>query len=102
MSRAAAWQGESGGEAEAGKASSAGCGRARWNTTSKSLVTFTSLTFLYQPSRGFLRRLSFVLPCKRSIVHFTSLAVNGLPSCHFTPWRSLKVSSVRSSFHDQL
>src|SRR5712671_1321790 len=31
-----------------------------------------------------------------------SAAVNGLPSCHLTPCRSLKVSSVPSSLHDQL
>src|SRR5258708_21692610 len=37
-----------------------------------------------------------------SQVHLTSLAVNGLPSCHLTPWRSGKVSSVPSSLHDQL
>src|SRR5206468_2692313 len=35
-------------------------------------------------------------------VHLTSLAVNGLPSCHVMPWRSGKVSSVPSSLHDQL
>ena len=34
-------------------------------------------------------------------MHFTSLAVNGLPSCHLTPWRNGRVSSVPSSFHDQ-
>ena len=33
-------------------------------------------------------------------MHFTSAAVNGLPSCHFTPSRSLNVSAVPSSFHD--
>src|SRR5689334_9254308 len=38
----------------------------------------------------------------RSQVHSTSRAVNGLPSCHLTPWRSGKVNSVPSSFHDQL
>src|SRR6266436_760398 len=37
-----------------------------------------------------------------SQVHLTSLAVNGLPSGHLTPWRSGKVSSVPSSLHDQL
>src|SRR5262245_39054045 len=37
-----------------------------------------------------------------SQVHLTSLAVNGLPSCHLTSWRSGKVSSVPSSLHDQL
>jgi hypothetical protein len=35
-------------------------------------------------------------------VHLTSLAVNGLPSRHLTPWRKGRVSSVPSSFHDQL
>src|SRR5438067_12405083 len=35
-------------------------------------------------------------------VHLTSAAVNGLPSCHLTPSRSLKVSSFPSSLHDQL
>ena len=35
------------------------------------------------------------------MVHLTSAAVNGLPSCHLTPRRSGKVSSVPSSFHAQ-
>ena len=35
-------------------------------------------------------------------MHLTSAAVNGLPSCHLTPSRSLKVSAVWSSFHAQL
>jgi hypothetical protein len=30
-------------------------------------------------------------------VHLTSAAVNGLPSCHLMPWRSLKVSRVLPS-----
>src|SRR5207237_6656803 len=34
--------------------------------------------------------------------HFTSLAVNGLPSCHLMPWRNLNVSALPSSLHDQL
>src|SRR5690242_14670221 len=33
------------------------------------------------------------LPVIRSQVHLTSAAMNGLPSCHLTPSRSLKVSS---------
>ncbi len=48
------------------------------------------------------RSFSLALPVRRSQVHLTSAAVNGLPSCHLTPWRSGKVSSVPSSFHDQL
>jgi hypothetical protein len=35
-------------------------------------------------------------------VHCTSFAVNGLPSCHLTPWRSLSVSFVRVSSQAQL
>src|SRR5262249_34843410 len=81
-------------------ASNAGCDRLRWKLTAKSPSTFTSLTLEYQPSRGFLRSPSLALPVSRSIVHLTSLAVNGLPSCHFTPSRSLNLSSVLSSFHD--
>src|ERR1700730_771210 len=42
------------------------------------------------------------MPSSRSQVHLTSLAVNGLPSCHLTPWRNGKVSSLPSSLHDQL
>src|SRR4029077_9677440 len=42
------------------------------------------------------------LPVSRSQVHLTSLAMNGLPSCHLTPWRHRKVSSVPSSLPDQL
>ena len=34
-----------------------------------------------------------------SQVHFTSAEVNGLPSCHFTPWRKVKVRAVPSSLH---
>src|SRR5438093_6827655 len=49
-----------------------------------------------------MRSFSLALPARRSQVHLTSLAVNGLPSCHLTPWRSGKVSSVPSSLHDQL
>ena len=35
-------------------------------------------------------------------MHFTSLAVNGLPSCQVTPWRSLKMSERLSLLHSQL
>src|ERR1700674_5223439 len=49
-----------------------------------------------------MRSFSLALPVNRSQVHLTSLAVNGLPSCHLTPWRNGNVSSVPSSFHDQL
>src|SRR5437667_7372599 len=49
-----------------------------------------------------MRSFSFALPLSRSQVHLTSWAVNGLPSCHLTPWRSGKVNSVPSSLEDQL
>src|SRR6516165_6133391 len=42
--------------------------------------------------RGLRRRFSADLPVSRSQVHFTSLAMNGLPSCRLTPWRNGKVS----------
>src|ERR1700732_3792970 len=56
---------------------------------------------LYQDLRGLRRSFSVALPVSRSQVHWTSLAVKGLPSCHVTPWRSGSVNSVPSSFHDQ-
>jgi len=49
-----------------------------------------------------MRSFSADFPVNKSQVHLTSLAVKGLPSCHFTPWRSGIVSSAPSSFHDQL
>src|SRR5215510_8896056 len=61
----------------------------------------TSSRFLYQDLRGLRRSLFSDLPVSRSQVHLTSLAVNGLPSCHLTPSRSGKISSVPSSLHDQ-
>src|SRR5215831_5385559 len=49
-----------------------------------------------------MRNLSLPRPISRSQVHLTSAAVKGLPSCHLTPWRNGKVSSLPSSLHDQL
>src|SRR2546421_8464621 len=83
-------------------ASSDDCGRLRWTVASVSPLTLISVTLAYQSLRGFLRNFCSETPRSMSQVHFTSLAVNGLPSCHFTPWRSGKVSSVPSSLHDQL
>jgi len=40
-------------------------------------------------------------PRRMDTVHWTSLALKGLPSCHFTPSCRRNVSSVLSSFHDQ-
>src|SRR5947209_9282508 len=79
-----------------------GCGRFRLKVTSASPFVVISATLLYQVSRGFLRSLSLLLAINRSNVHFTSAAVNGLPSCHLTPERSLNISFVWSSLNDQL
>src|SRR5215469_15862321 len=49
-----------------------------------------------------MRSFSLPTPISRSQVHLTSAAVNGLPSCHLTPWRKGKVSSLPSSLHAQL
>src|SRR5262249_16694128 len=46
-----------------------------------------------------MRNLSASIPRSRSHVHLTSAAVNALPSCHLTPCRSGKVSSLPSSLH---
>src|SRR3954468_11592622 len=63
----------------------------------------TSCNFVYQTRRGFLRKsCTSLLPISIRQVHCTSLAVNGLPSCHFTPCRSLKVSLVLVESQDQL
>src|SRR5712671_6366582 len=66
-------------------------------------MTLTSFSFVYQTFRG-LRLKSRVSPLPISIrqVHCTSFAVNGWPSCHFTPCRSLKVSLVLVWSQDQL
>src|SRR3981081_3194997 len=63
----------------------------------------TSRSFVYQTLRG-LRLKSWVslLPISIRQVHCTSLAVNGAPSCHFTPCRNLKVSLVLVESQDQL
>src|SRR6185312_11647885 len=65
--------------------------------TSKSLCVVTDSIFSYQDLRGLTRSLSLPSPISRSQVHLTSAAVNGLPSCHFTPLCSGKISSLPSS-----
>src|SRR6476620_4552942 len=82
-----------------------GCGRPRTKVTSKSPLVFTSLRLEYQSFLGFLRTSD--LPSgawseSESQVHLTSAEVNGLPSCHFTPCRSLKVSVLLSLTQAQL
>src|SRR6516225_3333317 len=66
----------------------------------ESPFVVTSSRLRYQALRGSRRNLSLVLPAIRSQVHFTSALVNGLPSCHLTPSRRRKASSVLSSSHD--
>jgi hypothetical protein len=51
-------------------------------------LALTSARLRYHDLRGLRRGLSVDLPVKRSQVHLTSLAVNGLPSCHLTPSRN--------------
>jgi len=50
--------------------------------------------------RGLARNWPLPRPRIRFHVHWTSVAVKGLPSCHFTPSRIRKVSAVPSAFHD--
>src|SRR6266446_4569690 len=88
-----------GDNADARTAINAGCGRFRRKVTSKSPLVVTSSRLRYQGLRGLTRSFSFDLPVKRSQVHLTSFAVNGLASCQVMPWRSGNVSSVPSSFH---
>jgi hypothetical protein len=71
------------------------------NVTCKSPSGTTDSTFVNQSLRGFLRNLFCDVPASISKVHFTSALVNGLPSCHFTPSRSLKVSALPSGLQDQ-
>src|SRR5262249_20612061 len=89
-----------GDKAEASRARKAGCGRLRWKVTSKSRLTVTSCRLRYHGLRGLRRSFSLDFAVTRSHVHLTSRAVNGVPSCHLTPWRNRNVSSVPSSFHD--
>src|SRR5260370_18916185 len=84
--------------APASMVSTEGCGRPRWKVTSRSPFTVTSLRLNHHDFRGFLRSLDSGL-IRMFQVHFTSALVKGLPSCHLTPSRSLKVSSVLSAFH---
>src|SRR5205814_5011612 len=81
----------------------AGCGRFNTKVTSWSPFVVTSSRLRYQALRGLTRSFSAVFPCSISQVHLTSLAVNGLPSCHLTPCFSLKISlRPVSSSHAQL
>ena len=72
------------------------------NVASSSPLVTISERLRYQVSRGLRRSFSLPRPSSMSQVHLTSAAVKGLPSCHLTPWRSLNVSAVPSSFQAQL
>src|SRR6516164_1712588 len=72
----------------------AGCARFSTNVTALSPFATTSSRLRYQALRGLSRNFSGDLPVSRSQVHLISAAVKGLPSCHLTPCRSLKVSLV--------
>src|SRR5688572_32416043 len=78
--------------------STEGCGRLRRKVTSRSPLVVTSLRLNHHDLRGFLRSFDS-LAISMSQVHFTSALVKGLPSCHFTPSRSLKVRSLPSLLH---
>src|ERR1044072_7149547 len=97
--RGGTWQGYIGEKPEASRPSNAGCGAFSLKTASLSPLTVTLSTLAYQPLRKLTLKFSGALPCRRSIVHFTSAAVKGLPSCHFTPLRKVKVSVLPSSLH---
>src|SRR5205809_7239310 len=63
----------------------------------------TSCSFVYQTFRGLrLKSCVSAFPISMRQVHCTSFAVNGWPSCHFTPCRSLNVSLVLVKSQDQL
>src|SRR5256885_5643134 len=69
---------------------------------SKSPLVVTFSTLAYQPLRKLTLKLSLAVPASSSKVHLTSAAVNGLPSCHFTPSRSAKVRVLPSSLQVHL
>src|SRR3546814_9033896 len=94
---AGTWQGYTGEKPEASIARIDACGLFRTKETSRSPFGTTSLRLWYQILRGFWRSLLSPLSRMRSHVHLTSAEVKGLPSCHLTPWRSLKVNFVASS-----
>ena len=71
----------------------------RLKVASRSPFTVTLSTLAYQPLRKLTLKFSGAVPASRSIVHFTSAAVKGLPSCHVTPLRSAKLSFLPSSLH---
>src|ERR1044071_6440832 len=104
MTRSGTWQEENGEEPAARIDRNDGCGRPKVKVTSLSPLVVTSFRLTYQILRGFLRMISDLSspPISASKVHFTSFDVKGLPSCHFTPERSLKVSLVLLSSHAQL
>src|SRR3974390_1296966 len=61
-----------------------------------------SLILNHQVLRGFFRIFDSVFPVTVSKVHFTSVLVNGSPSCHFTPFCNCMVKVRPSPLHFQL
>src|SRR4029450_3214486 len=99
ISRGETWHGYIGEKPEASRPSNAGCGAFSLKAASLSPLAVTQSTLAYQPLRKLTLKFSGALPCRRSMVHFTSAAVNGLPSCHLTPLRKAKLSVLPSSLH---
>jgi hypothetical protein len=86
------WAGYTGEYADASIISSEGCGRLRWKITVWESATSMDSTFAYQSLRGLRRSFAGVSFASRTMsnVYFTSFAVNGWPSCHFTFLRRKK------------
>src|ERR1043165_8591236 len=99
ISRGGTWHGYIGEKPEASRPSNAGCGAFSLKTASLSPLAVTLSTLAYQPLRKLTLKFSGALPCRRSMVHFTSAAVNGLPLCHFTHWRKVKAWVLPYSLH---
>ncbi|MNT03350.1 hypothetical protein D3C72_1378790 [compost metagenome] len=90
-------RGRMGAPSESMALSATGVGWDRCSTTvwSSGVSTFCR----YWNTR---RALGACLSHTSSADHLTSAAVNGLPSCHSTPWRSLNVMVLPSSDTAQL
>src|SRR5262249_61553961 len=77
-------------------------GRLSRNTTVCGSGASIASTFSYQSLRGFTRNFASASGAPRTMsnVYFTSLDVNGLPSCHLTSRRSRKTRVRELSCHD--
>src|SRR5471032_1233914 len=93
------WQGYIGVRPDASIDSSEACGWRRCNVTSLSPAALVRSRLRYHEARGLVRSFWDDLSVSISKVQTTSRAVNGRPSCHFTPSSSLKVIAFFSAFH---